>query len=422
MTVLPLVGIRPRSMQVRSRLSAAEVSERRLKRRVGVIWGLLVLNVLSFSAGISVIPIPSAVGKVITQGALSLAVLLALILNPRGKFRPNIFLFLLTLLALEAILGALGADFTKGMWYRVFRLGEFVVVLWLLSPYWNRADMLLVRCHMKAMLWVVFTVVAGIAISPHGALNGGRLQDVIWPIPSTQVAHYSAVCIGITAISWFCGQLRGKVALFYTVVSLAVLVLTHTRTALVALIVGLAVGGLSLIVSTRRVRRLFAGVAAIGVVAFATASSAIINWMARGEGSSQLTSLTGRTGFWGPLLAAPRTTYQEIVGFGLSNGTFNGLPVDSNWILSYQDQGLAGAVLCAAILIYVLIAACLQSRGIRRALALFFVAYCIVASFTEDGITNPSTYMLDVTVAASLLLPSAPWRPATATDARPSQL
>jgi hypothetical protein len=69
-------------------------------------------------------------------------------------------------------------------------------------------------------------------------------------------------------------------------------------------------------------------------------------------------------------------------------------------------------VMCAVILLYVLIAACLQSRGMRRALALFLVIYCIVASFTEDGITNPSTYMLDVTVAASLLLPAATRRQA----------
>ena len=37
--------------------------------------------------------------------------------------------------------------------------------------------------------------------------------------------------------------------------------------------------------------------------------------MARGEGTTQLTNLTGRTNFWGPLLAYPRTTFQEIFGF-----------------------------------------------------------------------------------------------------------
>ena len=103
MTTLPFVGIRPRATRALRRLPAAEASERRLKRRVGLIWGLLVLNVLSFSTGVSVIPIPGSVGKVITQGALTLAVLLALMQNPRGKFRPNVFLLLVTLLALETV-------------------------------------------------------------------------------------------------------------------------------------------------------------------------------------------------------------------------------------------------------------------------------------------------------------------------------
>ena len=218
--------------------------------------------------------------------------------------------------------------------------------------------------------------------------------------------------IGIAAIMWFCGQLRGKVALWYVVVATGVLLLTHTRTALVAMLVALLFGGLSLI-ATPRVRRLFGVVGGATVVAFAAFSSAITSWMARGEGTSQLTNLTGRTNFWGPLLAFPRTTFQEIFGFGLSNGSFDGLPVDSNWILSYQDQGLFGVVMCAVILLYVLIPPASSPAACGGALALFFVIYCIVASFTEDGITNPSTYMLDVTVAG---LPPAPPPPAAKPD------
>ena len=284
MTALPFVGVRPRATRALRRLPAAEASERRLKRKVGLIWGLLVLNVLSFSTGVSVIPIPGSAGKVITQGALSLAVLLALMQNPRGKFRPNVFLLLLTLLALETVVTVLTVGPVKGTYYRTFRMLEFVAVLWLLSPYWNRADMLLVRCHMKAMLWVVITVVLGIMVDPNRALNGGRLQDIIWPIASTQVAHYAAVSIGIAAIMWFCGQLRGKVALWYVVVATGVLLLTHTRTALVAMLVALLFGGLSLI-ATPRVRRLFGVVGGATVVAFAAFSSAITSWMARGEGT-----------------------------------------------------------------------------------------------------------------------------------------
>ncbi len=405
MTTVPVLGVRTRATRVSRQLSDAEISERRLKRRMGTIWGLLVLNVLSFAPGVSVIPIPSSVGKALTQGALSLAVLLALILNPRVKFRPNVFLLLVTLLALEAVLTELGAQYPRGTGFRTFRYVEFVTVLWLLSPYWNRADMLLVRCHLKSMLWVLGSVAVGYIVSPGHAMAGGRLGGAIWPIDATQVAHYAAVTIGMVVIFWFSGQIRGRTTLFIVAISMAILLLSHTRTALVAMIAGLLVGGLSLIAVTPRVRKLFGTLAVIASVAFATASSAITSWMARGQGSTQLTNLSGRTGFWGPLLAFPRTRFQEIFGFGLSNGSFNGLPIDSNWMLSYQQQGLFGVVMCAAILIYLLIAACFQSRGVRRALVLFFVIYCLIASFTEDGITDPSTYMLDVTVAASLLLP-----------------
>lgn len=407
MTALPVLGVRTRATRVSRQLSDAEISERRLKRRIGTIWGLLVLNVLSFAPGVSVIPIPSSVGKAITQGALSLAVVLALILNPRLKFRPNVFLLLVTLMAAEAVLTEFGTQYPLGTGFRTFRYIEFAGVLWLLSPYWSRADMLIVRCHLKSMLWVLASVALGYVVAHGHAMEGGRLGGAIWPIDATQVAHYAAVTIGMVVIYWFCGQLRGRTTLLIVVFSTAILLLTHTRTALVGLAGGLLVGGLSLVAVTPRVRNLFGAVAAIAAIAFATASSAITSWMARGEGSSGLSSLSGRTGFWAPLLAEPRTAFQEIFGFGLSNGSFNGLPIDSNWMISYQQQGLFGVVMCAVMLLYLLVAACFQSRGVRRALALFFVVYCLIASFTEDGITDPSTYLLDVAVAASLLLPIA---------------
>jgi hypothetical protein len=45
-------------------------------------------------------------------------------------------------------------------------------------------------------------------------------------------------------------------------------------------------------------------------------------------------------------------------------------------------------------------------------LALFLILYCLFASFTETGMGEASTYLLDLTVAASLLVfPSARPRP-----------
>jgi hypothetical protein len=48
-----------------------------------------------------------------------------------------------------------------------------------------------------------------------------------------------------------------------------------------------------------------------------------------------------------------------------------------------------------------------QPRGVRRALALFLLTYCTLASYTEVGFTDASTYLLHLTVAASLIAPLA---------------
>ena len=103
----------------------------------------------------------------------------------------------------------------------------------------------------------------------------------------------------------------------------------------------------------------------------------------------------------------PRNLFQVIFGFGLSNKSINGLPIDSNWLASYNDQGVFGVVVSAAIVLFVLVSAYFQLRGVRRAVALFLATYCLVASFTETGFSDASTYLLELTLAASMLVPSA---------------
>jgi hypothetical protein len=400
-----VAAFRPRPF-VRS-LAPAKASERSTQRRIMLAWGLMVLNVLTFTPNVSILSIPSSIGKVITQGSLSLALLVILTVNRRLIIRPNVFLCLPTLLVLEAILTFFEAKFLKGTAYRVFRYGEFVAALWLFTPFWGRRDMLLARCHLRVMSIVLVVVAVGFVIAPGRALaNGGRLQGVIWPIPSTQVAHYAAVTLGMVAVLWFCGYRRGRPTAFAVLGITAILIETHTRTALAGVIVALVVAGLSLLVTEARVRRLFlagGGAAFLAVLAF---SGPIVAWLARGQDSSELTGLSGRTNFWGPVLAAPRNKFQEIFGYGLSNAQFNGKPIDSNWIASYQQQGLFGVTVCAAMLVFLFVTAFFQPRGVQRAVALFLMTYCLVASATEVGFTDASTYLLDMTVAASLLVPA----------------
>jgi hypothetical protein len=393
-----------RARRVAPAVGSARAHERSVRRRVGIAWGLLVWNALTYG-GQTLLPIPYRIGQIITQASLVVALFVLLTVNRKVIVRPNIFLCLVSLLAIGTFMTSMEPPYHLGTIYRTLRLAEFVAALWLLTPWWGRRDLLLVRCHLRAISVVLGSVLLGLLVAP-GRAYTSRLGGVLWPIPYTQVAHYAAVVLGMVTVLWFCGMLRGRVTLLIVVVTGTMLILTHTRTALVGMLAGLLLAGLSLVVAKERVRKVFATAGALAGIAVITLSGFIASWLARGEGSQQLMNLSGRTPVWGAILSSPRNKFQEIFGFGLSNDTFNGFAIDSNWLAAYQDQGLFGVVVCATILLFLLMTAYFHPRGVRRALALFLVTYCLVASFTEVGFTNASTYLLDLTVAASLLVPS----------------
>jgi len=62
--------------------------------------------------------------------------------------------------------------------------------------------------------------------------------------------------------------------------------------------------------------------------------------------------------------------------------------------------------LSAIVILFVLISAWFLPRGKSRALALFLAVYVLIASFTETGFSDASTYLLELVLAASLLMPS----------------
>jgi hypothetical protein len=401
------VPLRLRRGALRSR--PAEASERRVRRRVGIAWALLVLDVLPFTArtwtgaGL-VIPIPSLLGKLIAQGAMPVALLLALSVNRRLLVRPNVFLCLLSLLVIESVLLILEPQHI-GTIYRTYRFAGFVVTLWLLTPWWGRRDLLFVRSHLTTFSVLLGTVLLGIPIKHHSAFGEGRLTGAFWPLPPPQVAHIAAVTTGLVVVLWLGGLMSGRVTLVLVLVAVASLLLTHTRTALVGLIAGIIVAGLSLFKVRARARKLFATLFVVVSIGALTLSGVVTTYLARGQSTQQLTDLTGRATVWSMILTAPRNEFQVLFGFGLSNLSFNGLSIDSNWLGAYLDLGLFGVAVCAALLLFVLVAAFLQPPGVQRALALFLVAYCLVSSFTETGLSDASLYLLDLSVAASLLVP-----------------
>lgn len=162
-------------------LAGASADERWIRRRVTLTWGLLILNVLTYypstwSGAPLLIHLPSAVGKIVTQGALPAAMLVALTVNRRLLIRPNAYLCIVSLLALAAFIVMLEPGHV-GTIYRTFRMAGFVATLWLLTPWWGRRDMLLVRSHLTALSVVLGVTVLGLLIRPHTALAEGRSRE-----------------------------------------------------------------------------------------------------------------------------------------------------------------------------------------------------------------------------------------------------
>jgi hypothetical protein len=375
-----------------------------LLRSPFLVWVALFANVLAFSGLPTVVRIPTTVGQMVTQGALVVALLLALLANPHGVVRPSLFMVLLTLLAVVALMVSIHNAFIWGSTFRAARLLCFVTVLWLLTPWWGKSDFPLLRAHLACLRLVLATVLIGAVIAPSLAFAfDERLAGVLWPIPPTQVAHYAAVLIGGTVVGWFGGAVKGWVALLTLLGAGFALLATHTRTALVAMIIALAIAGASMFLGHARVRRTSAFLGVTAVVAATFFTPFIIGWLIRDQSVEEVSQLTGRTKVWTSIFGLQRPWLEEVFGSGLSNKSFEGLPIDNNWLAVYVDQGWFGVIIVASLLLILILLAVTHQRGLRRALALFLITYCIVTSITETGLGDASPYLLELVIAASLL-------------------
>ena len=307
--------------------------ERSVRRRVGLTWGLLVLNALGYIG--TLVQIPGVFGKVLTQGALPAAVIVALTVNRRVMLRPNVFLCLVSLLPVGALVTACNPS-TSGPftalsgWPSSFRtvaahamVGSTGLAAGPVSSDHSGGDSRPRSCSRvgrpgsgsgrRQAQW------RAVGDSAHAgrALRGGHLRA--W-LPFCGCAGHRA--------GWPChrGDYDGHAAPHAYPDRPG----RHDR--------GLMVAGLSLIVAKSRVRKLFAALG-VSAIAIMTLFSVIVTFLARGQGSAQLTNLTGRTMVWRALLVFPRDKFQEIFGFGLSNDSFNGLPIDSNWLVFLPGAG-----------------------------------------------------------------------------------
>jgi hypothetical protein len=151
------------------------------------------------------------------------------------------------------------------------------------------------------------------------------------------------------------------------------------------------------------VRRTLGTSLVVGVVVGTLFAPALVAWASRGQSAQEAAQLTGRTKVWSAIFQLDRPPLQTLFGSGLSDKSYDGLPIDSNWVATYLDSGWCGIGLEIAFLLVLVLTAVTRPRGPRRAVALFLVAYGVAASFTETGFGDASPYLLELAVAASLL-------------------
>ncbi|MFF2514743.1 O-antigen ligase domain-containing protein [Streptomyces sp. NPDC058086] len=390
----------------------------RTPKIVGVVWGLLILNTLGSAGAKTIVPLPRSLIQLVTMGALVTAFTLALAVNLRLRIRASAYVLLLTLLLVTSLISSVQLESGFGALFRCFRLTLFVCTLWLLSRWWD-GGLTFVRHHIRMYFAVLGSVAAGLVVSPGAALPdlyGGRLVGALWPLTPPQIGQYAAVIIGLTVLLLLGRRTDKTSAAVVIVPSLALLALTHTRTATLGLLLGLVLAIGSLLLTSSAARRFFTWTVVCATVAAVGFASMLQAWFLRGQSKENFSSLTGRAKVWDALLSAPRTTGEKLFGVGLGDKSFGGLPIDNSWLAVYNEQGLIGVTLVAAIIIVLGGVALLRPPSLQRACAIFLISYCAIASYTEAGLGDASPYLLHLALAASLLATPAKATPLALPD------
>ncbi|MGH3627662.1 MAG: O-antigen ligase domain-containing protein, partial [Sciscionella sp.] len=237
-----------------SRIEQIGPERARTPALVGAVWALLVINTIGSSGTGALIRLPTTVFQLITMGALGAAFLLALVLNPRIRLRRNVFLLVATVLAAEGIFTSVSPPTTLGSVFRCARLAVFVLTLWLLSCWWEDS-LRFVLHHIRALGVLLGTVLVGLAVAPGHALPaayGGRLVGALWYFPPPRVAEYAAVVSGLAVVLWLGRQVSGRSTLVVAGPAVAMVLLTHTRTATIGLVAALAAAILTLLLCNSR--------------------------------------------------------------------------------------------------------------------------------------------------------------------------
>ncbi len=328
---------------------------------------------------------------------------LALRSNPRLTVGRTWFLVLLATLPTLALVGPLSGMSGIGAVIRSVRfflaLGIFALISWL----WRTDAFDLVRSHLRLMRAMIAAAMISLALGL-GFNSEGRLIAQIPALVPPQVGQFAAVGTGLAIIAAITKMPGARHNLAWITLGVIALLMSQTRTAMLALLVGLAIAVLSLITHFERARTIVLGLVLVSLPVYVLASGAAQTWFERGQSDDNLDTLTGRTKAWELVYEVERSQYTRLFGVGYGDKSIQGLPIDSGYIATFHEVGVVGVAVVVVIMAVLALRALLDPRPANRGFALFLVVYVAVASYTETGIGDISAYVMHIVLAFSIVV------------------
>ncbi|MDD0857159.1 O-antigen ligase family protein [Arthrobacter alpinus] len=224
-----------------------------------------------------------------------------------------------------------------------------------------------------------------------------------------RVGEIGAIIVGLTVLLWASKKLSFWTVPIAVALGSMLIVLSRTRTAPLALLVGLLVAFIATSgrASGRRGLTLLATVALLAAPFFPQ----IMTWALRNQDPAMIGKLSGRTTVWDFILSQEVSATTFWLGHGLGDkkvllrrgeGDINVMAIDNSWLDAYWETGAIGVVFIVAVMIVAFIYVLRTPDAMTRMASTFLVVYVLVASINESGLCDLSSMTLLVLVAVTV--------------------
>jgi O-antigen ligase len=297
---------------------------------------------------------------------------------------------------------------------RIGRFGLAITIPLLLWRWLGGWPALFLNTHRVAHVLLGLVVVVGLAAAPSAAWTeegyvggGGRLQGVFLPMHPTRVGEIGAILVGLALTALVFRRMQHLPGIILASLGLSLIILSRTRTAATALLIAL----FAAFCLTRRYRlgrRALRTILLLVLLAIPLLVP-IRSWALRGQDTDEFSSFTGRTRAWSAVIEQQSSLSSVMFGHGLGNkrvllrrgeGDIDVLAIDNGWLSLFWETGLFGLILVLIAVIATVVAVFKAPTPYIRASAGFLVTYVVIASFTESGLSDLSSYSLHILVAA----------------------